>query len=373
MRQSIESSLIVEKAARQRSQAGVESTVQGALTPRQASVLQMQQTQGNAAVRRMLAQPSSRTANTVQRGFWDDVINGVSDALGITRTVTVGSQRVEVTSEDEVKEATDIIEFIKFSYSIDLDSGAGLGAIKKDYDKVPKAVTDKLETRSWTMKELRALKRALGHYAPILGLNRELSTRAGTDQEVTSVSAVDQAIDENSATGALDGSSTKPTLGEFFASSKNFSLFKPLLSSTTDFSGPDANDKEIEGTTVHEIAHGLLSYALPTYQSKLKYWKDANTADADPKTRVANDNTVEAPITFYGGTNASEDMSETALFYFVEPETLKNGKGKPTGTPGNPAPLRYAAFDEIVKAWKPEPKMPEYNDAPEPESDTAFA
>src|SRR5205085_9687672 len=116
-----------------------------------------------------------------------------------------------------------------------------------------------LKTKEWKIRELRALEKALAHFAPILGARRALSGRAGEDQEITSASKVAQGIDADDPSGVLDTT----TLGEFFASSKNFSMFGAGEKFAGDFPAIKGdNTQQLEGTAVHEIAHGLMKYAL---------------------------------------------------------------------------------------------------------------
>jgi hypothetical protein len=263
---------------------------------------------------------------------------GKDAILNVLGRKTIGTEKVEVASKLEEQEAQRIIQDIKDKYEIDVSSQTGVDAIKSQYTQAPDAVKNNLKTKAWKLKELKALEKALAHFALILGANRKTSSRAGADQEITSASKVDQAIDRNSASGKLDTT----TLGEFFKNSKNFSMFTAGENFDKDF--PGNNDKQLEGTIVHEIAHGLMKYELNNYVRQLKYWKDADTPSGK-----AN---AEAPITDYGATNASEDLSEAVMYYFVEAEKLKNGKGQPKGTPGNPCPVRFALIDKMVKNWK---------------------
>ncbi len=246
-------------------------------------------------------------------------------------------ENVVTSNEAEAAEAQKIIDRIKTDYGIDVNSESGVEAIKKQYALVPQSVLDTLKVKDWDYKELVALEKALSHFAPILGTKRAESTRSGSDQEITSASKVDQAIDKNSPTGVLDTT----TLGEFFAASKNFSMFTAGTGSTVDFTD---NKKQLEGTAIHEIAHGLLKYALPDFVKAIKYWTDSNT-----KSGMEG---AEAPITAYGGKNAGEDLSESVMYYFVEPDTLKNGVGdKEKGATGNACPERFAFIEKTVKDW----------------------
>lgn len=249
------------------------------------------------------------------------------------KIIDIHGEKVNVASAEEEKEANLLINNIKNGYGIDVSSTSGVEAIKAQYDHVPEIVTKQLATKQWELKELRAVSKALAHYAPILGKNREQSSRKGEGQEVTSVSKVDQAIDSNSASGQLDTS----TLGEYFRGDKNFGMFS---AGTNLMGGPSIgvfkdNETNLEANATHELAHGLLKYKLDDFiKDSGGYWVSlrvkSNAADA------------EAPITSYGQTSASEDLSETAKYYFIEPETLKTQ-----------CPKRYDFIKKIVESWKP--------------------
>lgn len=305
-----------------------------------AVALQTQQTAGNAAAQRM-----------IQR-WWG--IGGWFKSL-MPKVVTVRGEQVEVKDDAEEKEAEKLIDEMSTEYGVSVSSMAGVKAIQKDYPNAPEAVRNALKVTAWKMKELRAVKRALSHYAPILGTKRALSTRAGVDQEATTVSKVAQAIDEDTASGALDTT----TLGEFFRSSKNFSMFTAGTNSEVDF--PGDNNKQLEATAIHEIGHGLMEYALGDYIAGLDFWTNRNT-----KSGKAG---AEAPITKYGAKNAAEDLCEALMFYFLEPEKLKKGRGATKGTPGNPCPKRYALVHGFIRGWRAVGDFPEFK----PSGDTAYA
>ena len=94
---------------------------------------------------------------------------------------------------------------------------------------------------------------------------------------------------------------------------------------TGDFSDymPWSNDKEMMGTIIHEMTHTLVrsdpalltSYVQMLEASNGHPWpQDANGYTRDP-------NAVS--ITNYGRKNPEEHMCEAAMFYFLDPETLK--------------------------------------------------
>ncbi|MDA8286030.1 MAG: DUF4157 domain-containing protein [Actinomycetota bacterium] len=265
--------------------------------------------------------------------------------------VNIGNEQVEVADVKEEAEARDIIEALKNTYGVDVNSEKGVDAIKDQYTSVPKDVLDSLSTRRWRMVELRAVLATMEHYAQILGSERETSTRKGSAQEVIAVGKVTQAIDSNTSAGELDTT----TLGEYFAANKTMNLFKAQEGQTDDFPGDEM--KQLVGTFVHEMAHGLLAYAYNDFvKASGGFW-------TDQVTKSGKDG-AEAPITDYGAKNAREDLCETAMFYFVEPETLKNGRGEAPGSPGNPAPLRYAFMEKITNKWLPPPPPPVTTEPP---------
>jgi hypothetical protein len=306
----------------------------GAATSLAAVALRTQQTAGNAAAQQM-----------IQRWGW----GGFGRWFSSTKTVTVRGEQVEVKSDAEEKEAEQIIDEMKNKYGVTASSVSGVKAIQKDYSSAPESVRKALKTIAWKMKELRAVSRALAHYAPILGKARKLSSRRDVAQEATTVSKVAQAIDEDSPSGVLDTT----TLGEFFSSSKNFSMFKAGTNSTVDFAD---NNKQLEATAIHEIGHGLMEYALGDYIAGLEYWTNRNT-----KSGKAG---AEAPITKYGAKNAAEDLCEALMYYFLEPKTLLDGKGAAKGTPGNECPKRYALIDGFVTGWHVVGDFPEVTPGP---------
>ncbi|MEM6687064.1 MAG: DUF4157 domain-containing protein [Bacteroidota bacterium] len=235
-------------------------------------------------------------------------------------------EQVNVSSKTEATEAKKIIKSIKDDYGIDINSKAGIDAIKKDYPAAPKAVLDNLNTTSWEYKELVAVKAALDSFSPILGSNRASSKRKTVAQEVTSIGKVDQAIDDEVSPAVLD----TETLGEYFGSSKNFSLFTSGTEAKIDFK---TVEKQLKGTTIHEISHGLIEYTLPSFVAAMTYWLDENTESG-----IAG---AEKPVTDYGETNASEDLAEAVMYYFVDNAKLLKD-----------CPLRHQFIKNAIKNWK---------------------
>jgi hypothetical protein len=284
--------------------------------------------QGKSAAGALDRMASGGQAPATQRAVQQDK----APVAAYPKIITIGTEKVNVKSADEEKEAKAIIALIKADYSIELSSQTGVDAIKKDYTSVPKAVTDGLKTKQWEIQELRALQKALAHFAAVLGKKRATSSRKDVPQELTTGSKVDQGIDEDSASGVLDNT----TMGEFFESSKNFSMF----TAGTDFKGEASvgifkdNETNLEANATHELAHGLCQYAEPDFIKAMDYWTDANT-----KSGKAG---AEEPVTPYGKTNAREDLAESVKFYFLDPATLLKNCLK-----------RHAFVKKTVEAWTP--------------------
>ena len=235
----------------------------------------------------------------------------------------VAGAKVDVADKAERKEAAAIIRRIERGYGIAVNSLKGVRAVRKAYASSPKDVLKGVKVADFKMKELRALERGISHYAPILGKNRAKSTRRKARQEVTSASKLHQSITDDE----LDDT----TLGEFFDTSRNFGMFD----AGTDYTGVTGdNEKELEATVTHELAHGLMDYAAADFLKTFPYWLDDSTQSG-----VAD---AEAPPTDYGDTNLNEDLAETVSLYFVDPDRLLKGDGTADGSPGNACPQRHA-------------------------------
>ena len=303
--------------------------------PLVAAVLHAQHHAGNRAVGRVLATQPERF---------------------LARLVTeqkVGSETVKVQDDAETKEAERIIKKLKDQYAITVDSGSALQAVKAGYPHAPQAEKDKLAVRPWQMWELQAIEKAADAYAPILGKARASSTRASEPQEVTNIGKLNYSITANVATGTIDTDTT----GEYFRGSKSLSLFEGA-EQWGGYFGADYKKQRIQ-TAAHEMAHGLLEYALPGFilatgdgtDPATAYWKNRTT-----KTGVAG---AEAPPTGYGETSAAEDMCESFGLYVADKNRLKNGDGTAAaGDAGNPCPKRYAYCEKVIAGWTPPPTPP---------------
>jgi hypothetical protein len=280
-------------------------------------ILKLQRSAGNQAVGRAL-----QVARAPD--FWGQVTKAV---VGRYR-ISVGAEKVWVADEKQEAEAARIISDIRTKYGIEISSVKSVDAVRAHYDQPAAEVRAAVQTDSWQFRELAALERALAHFAPILGEERKSSTRQGADQEVTTAGKSVQSIDTNTPEGKLD----PKTLGEFFKESKNFTMFQRGEVSTIDF--PGDNEKQLEATAVHEIAHGLMKYAIDDFMAATGYWTDEIT-----KSGKAD---AEAPPTPYGQTNAREDLSESVMMLFVDPKRLSV-----------PCPKRFEVLNRVIMAWTP--------------------
>jgi hypothetical protein len=306
----------------------------GRLDPATAHVIALQQTAGNRAVAGLIARAPS---------FLDRVGMFFGQK---TYEATVAGEKVHVASEAEEKDAARIISDISSNYGIDVSSVKAMKALKGANKSAPKNLVDKIRTRPWLYKELQAIERALAHYAPILGKMRKGSTRAKDPQELVAVGKLEERL------GVKAGKTVfKPTvMGTYFGASKTFAMYKHGETATPDFADID---KQIEGTAIHEIAHGVFDYAEADFVNTFDYWLDADT-----KSGKAG---AEPPPTNYGQTSAAEDLAECAMLYFLDRARLEKD-----------CPLRCAFMDKLVKGWEPEPLKGGWPELPK-DAETAIA
>jgi hypothetical protein len=262
-----------------------------------------------------------------------------AQVLARDKDVTIGSETVTVADDPQAEEVKKLIAGIKSKYGVDVDSAQGVKSTLATYKDAPQEERDKVKAKPWTVSELKALDRALGHFQRVLGSKRATSTRKDVAQEVTTVGKATFSISSNTASGKVDR-----TLGQYYRSDKNFTMYGRGEVSTIDFPGNVA--KQQEATATHEIAHGVMEYCLGDFMTTIGYWSARNA-----KTGTSG---AEAPPTKYGDKNAAEDLCESVMLYFVDPDRLKTGEtGKTTGTPGNPCPKRFAFLAKVIDGWEP--------------------
>ncbi len=298
----------------------------------------------------------------------------------------------------------------------DRDSARGVRAVHETNPQAKPTVLARVKPREFSENETRAIDDALKHYAPILGERRATSSRAHAEQEVRHFAAVSFGVER--------GQIAPTARAEYLASHQTVNLYAMGVINK-EFGG---GHRGIEGTVTHELAHGLLSYALDDYGKHVGSWhpdgsphrKPGGEAPADPKirddvadfkaalkshlldpagfatrsprrsefvTRLAQANPDvftrlenelsgkaaerifkevkgsqaefnvhtghwdadgypafdgERPISKYGATNVHEDMAETAKYYFLDRDHLRQH-----------APRRAEFFDRLVAGWDP--------------------
>ncbi|MFJ8159211.1 hypothetical protein [Streptomyces sp. NPDC094468] len=291
---------------------------------------------------------------------------------------------------------------VQDEFGITLDSRKGSRAVLESYGVIDSDVASQIRPMPWTVPRIRGLITALKHYKPILGKDRENSSRSGFEQEVNIIGNVSWTI----VPGTRDQIDVS-TDGEAFPDYKTFNLYTYA----------HFNPHYFTETIVHELSHNLLVYALPQFDAE--FWKgyqeprtqfltpEADFADAiaqriaDPgaleqsapryaavmdrldarepgKFTIRSGETIEnavrritdelrghlgwfthevgtwtedgqpraffsreRPITKYGEMNSDEDLAETAAVYFTDIERLEAD-----------APLRADFMARLVEGWK---------------------
>ena len=254
------------------------------------------------------------------------------------KVVKIGAEEVRVASDAEQAEAERLIKDVKSKFGVTFDSmAAKKGALAKyPSGSVPEDQRKALATRPWELDELKAIHRALTHFAPVLGDARKKST-VKTPQEFLNVGKLNTAPDDDPK---MKGDRTR---GEYFRDAQTFGVFEP---------GPDSmvDDDAVERVATHEIAHGIFDPHLEAFMKMTRYWKAE---------RVKTGNKgAEGPPDSYADKDAKEDLAQSVMYFFVDPKRLKegDGNGRARGTWGNPCPKRFAFIKNIVAGWTPKPK-----------------
>ncbi|MEV5544460.1 hypothetical protein AB0L13_47520, partial [Saccharopolyspora shandongensis] len=327
-------------------------------------------------------------------------------------------------------EALELMHSMADEFDVTFDSNEGAAALKvQEERKFQAGAKSKEEStsqnwpkrRKWVKAQLLGVADALQNYAPILGAQRQNSSRRDEPQEVTTFGAL--------ASGANE-QRLGMTAAEYIASHGVVNLYFESMMSRA-YTGDRSNARrETAAIVTHELAHGLLKYALPDFKRAIDCWDKlgrpvypkglektatfAKTAESDLKHSLVlllwnperfkqlkpvrhaalvelrsrhpgafelgtgeldtvaatnkseeifealTDDDIrwfnvatgmwtangqhrlvgEQPITEYAATNANEDLSETAAYYFLEPELLRDK-----------CPQRYAFLANLVAEW----------------------
>jgi len=250
------------------------------------------------------------------------------------KVIKIGNESVRVASDAEKAEAERIIKDVKAKFGVSFDSLAAHKATLAENPEgsVPDDQRKALAVRAWELDELKAIERALQHFAPVLGDARKKTMPKGPPQEFVNVGKLNTAPDDDPK---KLGDRTR---GQFFRDEQTFAVFEP---------GPDSmvDDDAVERIATHEIAHGIFDPHLEAFMKMTGYWK-AERVKTGSKS-------AEGPPDGYADKDAKEDLAQSVMYYFVDPDRLKQGrKGRPAGSWGNPCPKRYAWIRNIVGGWK---------------------
>jgi hypothetical protein len=255
------------------------------------------------------------------------------------KVVKIGAEEVRVASDAEKAEAERIIKDVKSRFGVTFDSMAAKKATLERYaDSAPEDRRKALAVRPWELDELKAIQRALSHFAPVLGDERKKTLPKAGPQEFVKVGKLNTSPDDDPK---MLGDRTR---GEFFRDAQAFSVFEP---------GPDppAESDPVERVATHEIAHGIFDPHLDAFMKATGYWS------AEKVKRKEKDR-VEGPPDGYADRNAKEDLAQSVMYFFVDPKRLRDGdgRGRAKGTWGNPCPKRFDFIKNIVAGWTPKEK-----------------
>jgi hypothetical protein len=272
------------------------------------SVLALQRMAGNRAVRALIARDA--------------------------KVIKIGNESVRVASDAEKAEAERIIKDVKTKFGVSFDSLAAHKATMADSEgSAPEDRRKALAVRTWELDELKAIERALTHFAPVLGEARKKTMPKGPPQEFVNVGKLNSSPDDDPK---ILGDRTR---GQFFHDAQTFAVFEP---------GPDSpvGDDAVERVATHEIAHGIFDPLIDSFMQATGYWEKE-------KVKRKEGQRVEGPPDGYADRNAREDLAQSVMYFFVDPKRLKegDGNGRAKGTWGNPCPKRFAFIQKVVAGW----------------------
>jgi hypothetical protein len=315
-------------------------------------------------------------------------------------------------------DVTDLYHKIMQQHGVHLDPVNGATAVRESNPGAASNNLERIKPREFLAIELLGISDALKHYAPITGERRASSCRAHVEQEVQYLGAVSYGMKIERADHTIHAG--------YIATHKVVNLYGSAVF-CLEFGG---GQRAIEAILVHELAHGLLGYALDEFCEHVGSWTKGGTTpnrrtNSEPPSisgvdEAAADFTAaiksylllkdglarraprraafiaqleqeypevfarqprelsekasqrifkavkqrqrefnersgywdadgfpafqgERPITRYGATSPAEDMAESAMYYFLDPDKLRDM-----------APSRAAFFDKLVGGWNPD-------------------
>ena len=250
------------------------------------------------------------------------------------KVIKIGNESVRVANDAEKADAERIVKDVKAKFGVSFDSLAAHKATLADSEgSAPEDRRKALAVKPWELDELKAIERALTHFAPVLGEARKKTMPKGPPQEFVNVGKLNSSPDDDPK---ILGDRTR---GQFFHDAQTFAVFEP---------GPDSppGDDAVERVATHEIAHGIFDPLVEPFMRATGYWEKE-------KVRRKEGQRVEGPPDGYADTNAREDLAQSVMYFFVDPKRLKegDGRGRAKGTWGNPCPKRFAFIQKVVAGW----------------------
>ncbi|MEV5521997.1 hypothetical protein AB0N43_16215 [Streptomyces pseudogriseolus] len=199
-----------------------------------------------------------------------------------------------------------LTERIAHEFGVRIDSGAGIKAVRDTAPGTPIDEMDKVQPLRWEPSSLEQVYAALKYYAPVLGPQRAHSDRAGSDQEVEVIGSV--------TSGLVDKRAIHQLAGAYFKRFRLVNIYKSGHKVDRPGSDPEWMRLNSVGWVVtHEMAHGLLNYALPDFTKK--FWEG-----------------IEPPLTVDGhvASSPAEDFREAIRIVLQGPkEKLRFALGSP--------------------------------------------
>lgn len=157
------------------------------------------------------------------------------------------------------------------------DSDRGVQAVRESNPNGKPSAVARVRKRDFTEDEKGAIDDALAHYAPIIGDQRAHSSRAGVEQEVQHIGAVNLGLERGELSYGMGG--------EYIASHRTVNLYAPATLSR-EFGG---GRRGLEGTVTHELSHGLLKYALDDYGKHVGSWNEDGSPNRGPGAEPPSD------------------------------------------------------------------------------------
>ncbi|WP_329295501.1 hypothetical protein [Streptomyces sp. NBC_01455] len=147
-----------------------------------------------------------------------------------------------------------LIQAIRDEFGVSLAPEAGVAAVLADNPGTPVNVANQVQAMRWDLHSLEQFYSACQHFAPIMGRRRVDSSRGKFDQEVIFAAMV--------TSGITNRKINPKTYGEYFERNKLVILYRPHVTVY--------GRNHIRWILTHELAHGLLDYAMDDFRKK--FW-----------------------------------------------------------------------------------------------------